>query len=113
MPSVKRRMNLTIPDDLSVAFDDFREATGMAPASFVVEILMQSVPMIKAMSEAARLAKQGSPEAFGVLSETLAGALHSGSGVQVELLERTTTQRKARSDKPAKGVKRPRKVKVA
>jgi len=106
MPSVKRRMNLTIPDELGHAFDEFREATGTAPASFVVEMLVQAIPMIESVTKAARLAKQGNLEAYDVLHSTLAGALHQGMGIQHDMLEKSSQLRKARSDSPKKGRKR-------
>lgn len=110
MPSKKRRMMLSLPDELSSALDTFREVSGMAASSFVVEILIEALPMIVASTEALKLAKQGNSKSLEVLSGLLAGALHTGSGIQVELIEQTTALRKARTDNPAKGVKRPRKV---
>lgn len=110
MPSNKRRMMLTLPDELAHAFDDFREATGTAPSSFVVEMLMQAVPMIDSVSKAARMAKQGNLEAFDILNNSLAGALHHGMGVQTDMLEKSSQLRKARSDAatpPKKNRKRP------
>jgi len=101
MATKKRRMMLSLPPELEHAFDEFREATGTAPASFVVEMLMQAVPMIESVSKAARMAKQGHIEAYDVLNATLAGALHQGMGVQHDMLEKTSQLRKARSDAAA------------
>ena len=98
MATQKRRMMLSLPPELEHAFDEFREATGTAPASFVVEMLMQAVPMIESISKAARMAKQGNLEAFDVLNNSLAGALHQGMGVQTDMLEKSSQLRKARSD---------------
>lgn len=98
MPSVKRRMMLTLPDELAHALDEFREATGTAPSSFVVEMLVQAVPMINSVSKAARMAKQGHIEAFDLLNNTLAESLHYGSGVQKDMLQSASLLRKARSD---------------
>lgn len=109
MPSVKRRMNLTIPDELGHAFDEFREATGTAPASFVVEMLVQAIPMIESISKAARMAKQGNLEAYDILHSTLAGALHQGTGIQHDMLEKSSQLRKARSDAPKKRKRAPTK----
>lgn len=110
MTTQKRRMMLSLPPELEHALDEFREATGTAPASFVVEMLMQAVPMIESISKAARMAKQGNLEAFDVLSNSLAGALHQGMGVQTDMLEKSSQLRKARSDAatpPKKNRKRP------
>ena len=102
MPSVKRRMNLTIPDELGHAFDEFREATGPAPASFVVQMLVEAIPMLESITKAARMAKQGNLEAYDILHSTLAGALHQGTGIQHDMLEKSSQLRKARSDTPKK-----------
>lgn len=110
MPTQKRRMMLSLPDELAHALDDFREATGTAPSSFVVEMLMQAIPMIESVSKAARMAKQGNLEAFDILNNTLAVALHEGTGVQQDMLEKSSQLRKARSDAadpPKKNRKRP------
>jgi len=110
MPTKKRRMMLSLPPELEHAFDEFREATGTAPASFVVEMLMQAIPMMESVSKAARMAKQGNIDAFDLLNNTLAQSLHYGTGVQQELLENASQLRKARSDAatpPRKNRKRP------
>jgi len=111
MPSTKRRMMLTLPDELAHALDEFREATGTAPSSFVVNMLMQAVPMLESVAKAARMAKQGNLEAFDVLSNTLATHLHQGMGIQQDMLEKGSQLRKARSDaaNPPKPRKRIRK----
>lgn len=110
MPSIKRRMNLTIPDDLGHAFDEFRDATGIAPASFVVQMLVESIPMLESVTKAARMAKQGNIEALDLINTTLSSALHQGMGIQHDMLEQTSQLRKARSDtaaRPKKSRKRP------
>lgn len=110
MATQKRRMMLSLPPELEHALDEFREATGTAPASFVVEMLMQAVPMIKSVSKAAQMAKQGNLEAFDVLNASLADALHEGTGVQRDMLGKSSQIRKARSDAatpPKKSRKRP------
>ena len=56
MPSKNPRMMLTLPPELAHAFEEFREATGTAPASFVTHLLMESLPMIRSITEASRAA---------------------------------------------------------
>jgi hypothetical protein len=66
--------------------------------------------MIESVSKAARMAKQGNLEAFDILNNTLAVALHEGTGVQQDMLEKSSQLRKARSDAadpPKKNRKRP------
>lgn len=106
MPSQKRRMLLTLPDELSYAFDDFREATGTAPASFVVQLLMEALPIIQAMTNAANAAKTDRLQAVNIMQDAMASALHQGTASQLDMYEAATTLRKARSNHKRKPVKR-------
>lgn len=98
MPTQKRRMLLTLPDELSHAFDDFREATGTAPASFVVQILLEALPMIRAMTEATQAAKKDRLQAVNIMQDAMASALHQGTAAQLDMYEIALPLRKARSD---------------
>lgn len=104
MPSRKPRLALTIPDELAHVLAEFREATGVSPASFVTSMLIDAMPMIRSVTRAAQMAKTDKAEAFGVLSSTLAEALHDGAGLQLEILEEGHKVRRARHDvaKPPK-----------
>lgn len=102
MPSKNPRMMLTIPPELAKAFDEFREATGTAPASFVTHLLMESLPMIRSITEASRAAARDQQEALGILQSALGTALHQGTSVQLEMLEAGTALRRARGTKPKK-----------
>ena len=46
----------------------------------------------------ASLPARGNLEAFDILNNSLAGALHDGTAVQQEMLEKSSQLRKARSD---------------
>ena len=56
--------------------------------------------MIRSVTQAARLAKQGNAEAFEVLSSTLADALHDGTGLQREIMAEHKVRRAAGTPKP-------------
>lgn len=98
MPSKKPRLALTIPDDLAQVLAEFREATGVSPASFVTGMLIEAMPMIRNVTRAALVAKSDKAQAFDVLSSTLAEALHDGAGLQMEILDETHKVRRARHD---------------
>jgi hypothetical protein len=98
MPTQKRRMLLTLPDELSNAFDDFREATGTAPASFVTQLLLEALPMITSITQATIAAKKDQLQAVNILQEAMASALHQGTSTQLDMYETSTQLRKARSD---------------
>ena len=98
MPSRKPRLALTIPDELAHVLAEFREATGVSPASFVTSMLIDAMPMIRNVTRAALIAKSDKAQAFDVLSSTLAEALHDGSGLQMEILDESHKVRRARHD---------------
>ena len=102
MPSKNPRMMLTIPPELAKAFDEFRDATGTAPASFVTHLLMESIPLIRSITEASRAATRDQQEALGILQSALGAALHQGTSAQLEMLEAGTALRRARGTKPKK-----------
>lgn len=110
MPSKNRRMMLTLTPELAAAFDEFREATGTAPASFVAHLLVDSIPVIKAVSDGARRVASGQVDALDQMQKVLSLVMHQGTAAQLELLEHQGTLRKARTDKPGKGVKRSKKA---
>lgn len=98
MPTKRPRISLTITDDIAHALEEFREATGTSPASFITGLLIEALPMIRSVTKAAQVAKKDKAEAFGVLSSTLAEALHDASGLQMEILEEGHKVRRARHD---------------
>lgn len=102
MPTKKPRLMLTIPPELAHALDEFREATGTSPASFVTSLLVEALPMIQSLTKAARLAKQNNAEALDVFSETVADALCQVAGVQRDLLEHSHKIRRAAGKQSSK-----------
>lgn len=97
MATQKRRMMLSLPQELEHAFDEFREATGTAPASFVVQILMEALPVIHAMTEAANAAKTDRHRAVNIMQQAMTTALHQGTAAQLDMYEATAKPiRKAR-----------------
>lgn len=101
MPSKNPRMMLTLTPELSKAFDEFREATGTAPASFVVHLLMESLPMIQSVTRASLAAARDQQEALDIMQSALSAALHQGTSTQLELDEARSIRR-ARGFKPKK-----------
>ena len=51
----QNRMALTISDELKAALNELNDATGVAAASFVTEIMEGNIPMILGIAQAARL----------------------------------------------------------
>lgn len=101
MPSTKRRMMLTLPDELAAAFDDFREATGTAPSSFVTQMLVEAIPSIRAIASASRALAEDEERALAIINENLSGVLHQGTAVQLDMYEKKALRKtplKAKAD---------------
>lgn len=101
MPSKNRRMMLTLTPELAKAFDEFREATGTAPASFVVSMLVEAIPAINAIAQASKALAKNQDHAMSIMQEVLSDALHQGTAVQLDMYEKKAL-RKARTEKPSK-----------
>lgn len=101
MPSKNRRMMLTLTPELAKAFDEFREATGTAPASFVVSMLVEAIPAINAITQASKALANNQDHAMSIMQEVLSDALHQGTAVQLDMYEKKAL-RKARTEKPSK-----------
>lgn len=101
MPSKNRRMMLTLTPELAKAFDEFREATGTAPASFVVSMLVEAIPAINAITQASKALAKNQDHAISIMQDVLSDALHQGTAVQLDMYEKKAL-RKARTEKPSK-----------
>jgi hypothetical protein len=85
MPSIKKRLSLTIDDDISNALDDFAKASGTAKASFVVSILRESLPLIQGMTKAFKMAKKNPADALQVMSDQMMQVQISCAQQQLDL----------------------------
>lgn len=101
MPSKNRRMMLTLTPELAKAFDEFREATGTAPASFVVSMLVEAIPAINAITQSTKALAKNQDHALTIMQDVLSDALHQGTAVQLDMYEKKAL-RKARTEKPSK-----------
>ena len=81
------RLTLTISNELKAALADLNEATGVAAASFVGEIIESNIPMICGIAEAARKAKKEPARALEIMQRAMLEALHGVSEVQLELMD--------------------------
>lgn len=81
------RLTLTISDELKAALAELNEATGVAAASFVGEIIESNIPMIRGIAEAARKAKEEPARALELMQRAMLEALHGVSEVQLELMD--------------------------
>lgn len=81
------RLTLTISDELKAALAELNDATGVAAASFVAEIIEGNIPMIRGIADAARKAKEEPGRALELMQRAMLEALHGVSEVQLELMD--------------------------
>lgn len=63
MPSVHARIALTIPPDLRASIGDFAAASGVRPATAIVDLLREMEPQLKHITKIMLLAKAGKSKA--------------------------------------------------
>jgi hypothetical protein len=87
MPSINRRMMLTLPPELAAALDDYKEATGAVPSTFVVQLLVECIPAIKATADAVRVVETNQAKAFDTMYDAVVSSSRANAEAQFELLE--------------------------
>jgi len=87
------RLTLTISDELKAALAELNDATGVAAASFVGEIVESNISMILGIAEAARKAKTEPARALEIMQRAMLEALHGVSTTQLELMDEQTKLR--------------------
>lgn len=87
------RLTLTISNELKAALADLNDATGVAAASFVGEIIEGNIAMIQGIADAARKAKEEPARALELMQRAMLEALHGVSEVQLELMDAQTKLR--------------------
>lgn len=71
MPSSKRRLALTLDDDLAAVLEDFAKVSGTAKASFIVSLLRENIPLIQGMTKAFKMAKKSPADALNIMQEQM------------------------------------------
>lgn len=94
MPTIKKRIAVSCPPELEQALNDLRDATGIAPSSFIAEIMTQSIPMIRGVTEAAREAKRDPAQALRLMQRSLLEATSEVNSIQLQMLEHESVLRK-------------------
>jgi len=89
----QNRMALTISDELKAALNELNDATGVAAASFVTEIMEGNIPMILGIAQAARVAKAEAGRALEIMQRSMLEAVHGANQAQIELIDEQTKLR--------------------
>lgn len=95
MATSKKRIAISLPPELEQALNELREATGAAPASFVVEVMTRSIPMIRAVTQAALEAKQNPNQALLLMQRSLMSATSEALDLQRSLVEEGISLRRS------------------
>lgn len=89
MPTVKRRIGLSVPDDVDEVLTGIASLTSRPKTSLIVELLEQSLPNLKVTLEAMRMAQQGKQEtALTLMADLLRDAGFKLTDVQNDLFEK-------------------------
>ncbi|MQT82874.1 hypothetical protein [Pseudomonas helleri] len=83
----RHRLTLSISPELKSALDELNEATGVAAASFVGEIIEGNIPMILGIANAARLAKAEPARALEIMQRSMLEAVHGANLAQMDLID--------------------------
>ena len=97
MPSQNTRVNLTLPDDVISVLDRISEISGVGRATFVREILIDSLPMLNDMAKALEMASQKNLDAFKVISNAVRDATQKADQLRLDIDK--TRRRAARRKK--------------
>lgn len=101
MPTKRRRVAVTLSDDLDVALTDLQDATGIAASAIISQIMEENIMVIRGIAEAAREAKSNPANAFQMMQRTMMEALQLASTTQLELMDASKEHaQKKRTRKP-------------
>lgn len=89
----RHRLTLSITPELKAALDDLNDATGVAGASFVGEIIEGNIAMIIGITAAARAAKSEPARALEIMQRAMLDAVHGANTAQLELMDEQTKLR--------------------
>lgn len=89
----RHRLTLSISPELKNALDELNEATGVAAASFVGEIIEGNISMIRGIADAARRAKEEPGRVLEIMQRSMLEALHGVTQAQMEILDDQTKLR--------------------
>ena len=93
MPSAKKRIALTVPEDLDKGLRDLSDATGKPVSTICVELLVEMTPMLADLVKLARMAQQGKKRA----AEQRLATVLDGLMVEGRALQRTLPLAKKRA----------------
>lgn len=106
MPTKRRRVAVTLSDELDAALTELQDATGIAASAAILQIMEENVVSIRGLAAAAREAKSNPANAFQILQRSMMEALRDLSSAQLDLMDTTKGAGSAPSSKPKSKAKR-------
>lgn len=91
---MSKRINLTVSDETYQALTELQQITGLAKASFAGQMLEQSLPMLKKLTEAAKDAQSAPQESLAAMQKALIESQKENQELQEELLDKGTRLRR-------------------
>ena len=96
MPTKKPRIYVTLEPEVHEALREFQEASGTSPASFISQVMTNSLGMLRGLTRAAKLANEKNLDAFDLLQEQLLEATHKATQMGLNLHTERTNIRRAK-----------------
>jgi predicted DNA-binding protein len=88
MPTIKKRVALSLPDELDALLTELNDLTGQPKSSIIVQILEDSIPMLRMTIEVLRHSKQGNRESMvSAMAELLKSAGFQLDEIQHEFFQ--------------------------
>jgi predicted transcriptional regulator len=67
MTTKKRRLTISLPEDVDLALSEFAEVTGQAQSAFVVSCLSENIESLRLLTQAIREARKGNVDSYEAL----------------------------------------------
>lgn len=67
MVTKKRRLTISLPEDVDIALTEFSEVTGQAQSAFVVSCLSENIDSLRLLTQAIKEAQKGNVDSYEAL----------------------------------------------
>lgn len=67
MTTTKRRLTISLPEDVDLALAEFSKVTGQAQSAFVVSCLSENIASLRLLTQAVKEAKKGNIDSYEAL----------------------------------------------
>ena len=67
MTTTKRRLTISLPEDVDLALAEFSQVTGQAQSAFVVSCLTENIDSLRLLTQAIKEARKGNIDGYEAL----------------------------------------------